>query len=191
MGLFYKPTDKEILEIRKKIFFDKGLPLFQKYGYEKSPFSTGYFGRDNNGDYHFELCKLTETSLLEIVSVNIVKGDKWIQISLNIFQLDQEIKELSQLNQVDGLKFLLPPNNFSNMRLHVNDFKGTPLLNYDFWFKNHKLKGYFTKAGFNKSIEKLGKRIEIDLTNFNKYVERWFKLHKPFVGGSYSLSTHF
>jgi hypothetical protein len=179
MGLFYRATDKELLEIRKKIFFDRGLPMLQKNGYEKSPFSTANFGKDNTGSYSYEFCKMTDKSLLQIVSVHIIKGDKWIQISLNIFRLDNAIKDLRQLNQVNGIQFILPPNSVSDMRLHVNDFKGMPLVNYDFWFKNHKLKSYFTKNGFDKSVKKLSNRIERDLTDFDKYVSRWFKLHNP------------
>jgi hypothetical protein len=65
------------------------------------------------------------------------------------------------------------------MRLHSDDFKGIPLFNYDFMFRNHKLSSFWTKKGFEKSIKKLEQRIVADLTNFEKYVIRWHKLFKP------------
>lgn len=181
MGLFYRATDKALLEIRKKIFLDKGVPALVKNDFEKSPFSTAFWDKNNLGDYSYEFCKLTESSLLHLVTVHINKGDKWIQIKLNIFKLNNNIKNLQQLNQTDGIQFHLPPNSISNMRLHVDDFKGIPLFNYDFMFKNHKLKFFFTKNGFDKSVKKLSTRIENDLTDFNKYVKRWNKIHKPII----------
>jgi hypothetical protein len=56
------------------------------------------------------------------------------------------------------------------MRIHSDDFKGMPLMNYDFMFKNHKFKSYWTKSGFARSIKNLELRIITDLTNFEKYV---------------------
>jgi hypothetical protein len=145
MGLFYSATAKELLETRKKIFLDKGMPTLHKNGFEKSPFSNSWFGKDNTGSYSWEFCKLTENSSLQKVSVDIIRGDKYIQIRLNIFKLNSQIKSLQQLKNVDGIQFNLPPNSLSNMRLHVDDFRGIPLFNYDFMFRNHKLATYFTK----------------------------------------------
>lgn len=179
MGLFVTTTDKELLEIRKKIFLKSGLPLLEESGYKKSPFSTANFGKDNSGSYFFELCKLTEESRLHIVSVNINSGDKYIQIRLNAFQLDTDIKDLNQLKQVNGIQYCLPPNSLTNMRLHVDDFKGIPLFNFDFNFRNHQLTKFFTKSGLQKSVKKLSKRIEKDLKYFKKYEHRWFHLFTP------------
>jgi hypothetical protein len=179
MGLFYSATDKELLEIRKKIFLDKGMPGLQKNGFEKSPFSSSWFGKDHTGSYSYEFCKLTEDSFLQIVSVGILRGDKFIQIRLNIFKLNSEIKSLQQLKKVDGMQFNLLPNSLSNMRLHVDDFKGIPLFNYDFMFRNHKLATYFTKRGLKKAAKKLAALIENDLADFNKYIIRWHKIYSP------------
>ena len=79
------------------------------------------------------------------------------------------------------------------MRLHVNDFRGIPLFNYDFMFRNHKLTTYFTKRGLNSSAKKLADRIENDLKDFSKYIIRWYKIYTPIAttmdGKMIGLST--
>ena len=179
MGLLYSITEKEIYAVKRKVFIDKGIPLLYQNCFERSPFSGANFGKYSNQLHAFEFCKLTDTSTLQKVTVYITRGDRWIQISLNIFQLDKTIKRLEQLKNVDGIKFSIPPNSISNMRLHIDDFRGIPLLNYDFMFREHKLKCYWTKWGFKKRVKQLEQRMVTDLTNFQKYVERWYKLYTP------------
>ncbi len=148
MGLFYSVTDKEIYAVRRKMFIEKGIPLLYKHGFEKSPFSEACFGKYSHSFHNYDFCKLTEDSMLQKVSVHIIRGDRWIQIRLNVFQFENTIKTLQQLNDVDGIKFSLPPHSISNMRLHSEDFRGIPLFNYDFMFREHKLSSYWTKSGF-------------------------------------------
>ena len=179
MGIFYSVTEKQVYEVRKKIFAEKGIPLLLNHGFEKSPFTGACFGKYNNRFQIYDFCRLTNDSMLQNITEHIIQGDKWIQISLNIFQLENTIKYLQQLINVDGIKFSLPPHSISNMRLHVDDYKGIPLLNYDSMFKNHKLNSYWTRWGLEKSVKKLENRIVVDLTNFEKYVFRWHKLYKP------------
>ncbi|MEA5426537.1 hypothetical protein [Arcicella lustrica] len=179
MGFLYSSNDKEIYAIRRKIFTEKGLPLLFNIGFEKSPFSGACFGRYNNQLHSYDLCRLTEDSMLQKITVHISRSDRWIQISLNIFQLDKTINSLLQLNSVDGIKYSLPPNSISNMQLNVDDFKGIPLLNYDFMFRSHKLAHFWTKRGFEKSLRKLEFRIVEDLSNFEKYIDRWHKMYNP------------
>lgn len=178
MGLLYKISEKEFLEIRNKIFLKSGIPSLQKNGFEKSPFSTAWFGKNNMGDYTYELCRVSEGSQLEIIVTHISKGDSWIKIFLNIFELYPEIKSIEQLNGVDGLQYHLPPNSLTKMRLRIDDIKGVPLFNYDFMFGGHKLKSFKTESGLNKRIEELSSLIKEDLTNIDSFVKRWFKLHQ-------------
>jgi hypothetical protein len=179
MGLFYTASPKELLQIRNKIFLDFGLSALQKNGFQKSPFSTAWFGKSENIGYSYELCRLADHDLLEIISVHIVRGESWIQVSLNIFKLQPHLDSLNQLTNLDGLKFNLPPNSVSAMRLKSDDTKGPPILNYNFWFGNHKLGSYHTKAGLSKRAEELGKIIETDLSNIDSFVKRWHEIHQP------------
>ncbi len=181
MGLFYTASPKELLQIRNKIFLDFGLPALQKNGFQKSPFSTAWFGKSENVGYSYELCRLVDRDKLEIISVHIVREDLWIQVSLNIFELQPHIDSLSQLANLDGLKFHLPPNSVSTMRLKSDDIKGPPILNYNFWFGQHKLGSYHTKAGLANRAEELGKIIESDLNNIDHFVKRWHEIHKPML----------
>jgi len=86
---------------------------------------------------------------------------------------------MAQLKGVDGLQFALPPNSISDMRLRCDDFKGPPLLNYHYMFRNHKIKSYLTKSGLTRSANDLSKIIGSDLTDIDYFVKRWHDLHQP------------
>lgn len=173
MGLFYKILDKEFLKVRNKIFLEKGVPALFKNGFEKSPFPNSWYGKDDIGGYTYELCRLSNSSNLEIITTFIVKGDKWIQIYLNIFKLYPELTSLEELETIDGIKFDLPPNSLTKMRLRVDDFKGIPLFN----FVEHRLKPFFSQNGLEKRVKELGVLIEKDLKNIDSFIEKWHGLH--------------
>jgi len=122
---------------------------------------------------------LTQDFLLQIISIHIIRGDRWIQIHLNIFKLSSDIKSLQQLTNVSGIQFHLPPNSITNMRFHTNDFQGIPLFNYDFRSNHHKLKRFFTQKGLDSRVKKLGDKIEKDLNDIDKYIMRWHKIYHP------------
>lgn len=179
MALFYKVSDKELLTIKHKIFKEGGIPALEKNGFTKSPFSGIWFGEydSNIRGYSYELCRLSNQRYLEIISVDIVKGDKWIQIHLNIFELKPNINSLKELSGIDGMQFHLAPNNRTSMRLRIDDFKGMPLLR----FVEHKIGPYYTKNGFEQEVEKLRELIKKDMTNIDEFVKRWHELHTPLV----------
>jgi hypothetical protein len=87
MGFFYKKTDKELLLIRNNIFLEKAIPVLKENGFEQSLFSTSWYGKNNLGDYSYELCRLSKNNHLEMIITHISSGDKWVKIFLNIFQL--------------------------------------------------------------------------------------------------------
>ena len=179
MGLFYKVSDKELLKIRNQIFLDKGMPALKKNGFDQSPFPTAWFGKESANGYIYEVCRLSSDPHLEIVTTYINKGDSWIQIFLNIFSVQPRLKSLSDLKESEGIKYDLPPNSITNMRLRLDDIKGMPLLDYQFMFGGHKLRSYHTKSGFNQRVKELSNRIEQDLTNIDDFVNRWHELHQP------------
>ncbi|UCS92409.1 hypothetical protein KZP23_17130 [Echinicola marina] len=178
MGLFYKVCEKELLLIRDRIFLDKCLPALKKNGFGKSPFSTAWFGKNNLGDFTYELCRVRKGSILEIFVTHISKGDQWIKVFLNIFKLSPDLRSLEQLQGVDGLQYHLPPNSLTKMRLRSDDIKGMPLLDYHFMFGGHKIRSYHTKTGYDRQIRELSKRIEKDLGNIDFFVDRWHELHE-------------
>ena len=94
MGLFYRVSEKELLNIRNQIFLNKGIPALKQNGFEQSPFSTGWYGKDDSGDYSYELCRLSKSLHMHMLFVDIIKGDKWIQIKLNIFNLKLKVSQL-------------------------------------------------------------------------------------------------
>lgn len=179
MGLFYKVSEKELFLIRDRIFLDKGLSSLKNNGFDQSPFSTAWFGKNNLGDLTYELCRVRKDSILEIVVTHISKGDQWIKVFLNIFKLSPNLRSLEQLQGVDGLQYHLTPNSLTKMRLRSDDIKGMPLLDYHFMFGGHKIRSYHTKIGYDREIRELSKRIEKDLTNIDSFVERWHELHQP------------
>ncbi|MEJ8803291.1 hypothetical protein [Pontibacter sp. H249] len=178
MGLFFRPSAKELLEGRNRIVLECGIPMLEKKGFKKSPLSTSWFGRDSLQGYTYELCRLNPDSTLQIIEIQINRQDKWIKFILNIFKLNPNPESINQLNGVDGLQYKLPPNSITEMRLGIDDIKGPPILNYDFMFRKHKIGSYYSKYGFSKSVKQLKRIIETDLNNIEYFVQRWYEIHK-------------
>lgn len=177
MGLFYKVSPKQLLEIRNEIFVKNGVPALERNGFQKSPFAVDWFGRNNLGDYTYVLYRLSAQGHLETVTTHICRGDLWIQIYLNVFEVRPMLKSLEQLIPIEGLQYHLPPNTLTRMRLRSDDFKGIPLFNT----VHHKISTFFTKGGYQRSIRQLSKLIENDLININHSINKWHKLHKPLI----------
>lgn len=175
MGIFYKASDAKLLEIRNKIFRENGIPALEKNGFSRSPFSTAWFGKDDIGGFTYEMCRLSENSQLEIVETIIARGDRWIQIYLNIFELHPSLDAIEQLKGVKGLPYHLPPNSLTEMRLRMDEVKGVSSL---FNFDEHKLKSFSSESGLKKRTEELGNLIEQDMTNINSFVKKWHELHQ-------------
>ncbi|MGC3943795.1 MAG: hypothetical protein QM762_04510 [Chryseolinea sp.] len=180
MSLLYKASLKELARIRNKIFLDRGIPVLHQNGFRKSPFAGADFGWHPSMGFFYDLCRLSGANL-EIVKAAMIRGDRWIQIRINIFELSPAPASLDQLTGLDGLQFYIPPNSVTEMRLHSDDIKGIALFSYDFRAQNHKLKSYFTKSGFERRANDLGNHIEKDLRNIDSFVRRWHELHKPMV----------
>lgn len=176
--MFFKYTvsDKKFLEIRNRIFVDNGVPTLVKNGFEKSPFSASWFGRNNLGDFSYQMCRLGQCSDLELITTHISKGDSWIKIYLNIFTLDPTPKSLGNLKGLGGLQYLVPPNSITNMRLRSDDIKDFIFFRVLFG-KNHKMGSYYTENGLNRRIKHLGNLVEKDMNNIDYFVKRWYEIH--------------
>ena len=177
MGLFYKVSAKKSLEVRKDIFLKNGIPALKKNRFEQSPFPEKLFGKNNLGDYTYDLCRLSSGSHLETITTHISRGDSWIKIYLNVFELKPTLKTLDSLKGMDGMQFSLPPNTLTSMRLRVDDFEGMPLFNT----VEHKIKSFYTESGFQGSVDELTKLIEDDLDNIDSFLKRWYELHQPLI----------
>jgi hypothetical protein len=175
MGLFYKRSDKEILKLRNKIFLEKGLPLLKQNGFHKSTFKGIWFGGNNLG-YFYELCRLSNESHLEIISIQIVRGDSWIKTFINVFELTPILKSLDKLDGIDGIKFHLPPNKMSKMR--IEDFLPNRIFT---WNKEHRIRTYYSEWGLNRRIKELSNLIEKDLGNIDSFIQKWHKIHTPII----------
>ncbi|MFV0291570.1 MAG: hypothetical protein ACK5IJ_11850 [Mangrovibacterium sp.] len=181
MNLSYKLSNKELLAIRNKIFVDNGIPILKQKGFVQSPFSTARFGTARFGVF-YELCRLKQNSQLEMLLVKIVEDDRWIQIYLNIFKLHPKVVTIEQLHGIDGVKYHLRPNDFTKLRLKSDEIKGMPLFNYDFWLRNHKLKCFFTKKGFDSRVKQLGAIIKEDMSRIDYFIDRWSEIcQHPFT----------
>jgi len=177
MGLFYKVTDKELLDRRNKLFLEKGIPALNSNGFIKSPLTDNY-GRNNLKDFMYELSKLKSNSLLEKLSIYICRGDRYIQIYLNIFELVPKINTLEKLTGLDAVQYGIPPSNRNSMQLRADDYHFIPIITPLFYIR-HKLSPYYTKNGYEKRIQELGVLIEKDMKNIDSFVKRWHELHTP------------
>ena len=173
MGLFYTATRKESIDDRNEIFLKRIMPAMQNAGFERSPFND-WFGRDNLQNFNYVFCRLNTQQHLEIIWIYISRGDKFIKVFLNIFELTPPLKSLDQVDGFDCLQYWLPPNSASIMRLRSDEYKGLRLFR-----TRHKLKSYYTKRGFKNSVDKLGKLIEKDISDIDHFVKCWYELHTP------------
>jgi hypothetical protein len=176
MGLLYKISDEKFVEVRNRIFIDSGIPVLQRNGFEKSRFATAWFGKDDLNGYTYELCRLSKSHDLEIIETNIIKGDRWIQVYLNVFKPEPSLQSLEQLTGVDGMHYHLPPNSTTQMRLRIDDRKGIPLFHV--FGKEHKIGSYYSESGLKRRIKELSNLIETDLNNIDHYINRWHEMHR-------------
>jgi len=70
LTLLYTATAKESLKRRNTIFLNKGMLLLLQIGFEKSPLSKEYLGKNNIGGYSYDLCRLTKDSLLQMFTTH-------------------------------------------------------------------------------------------------------------------------
>ncbi|MBK7554855.1 MAG: hypothetical protein IPI55_09680 [Flavobacteriales bacterium] len=178
MGLFHTATDKEILAARKKIIVEVGIPALVRQGFERAPFSTTWFGYyPGLHAYCYEFARLKEGGILEIVTIDVIGGEGWIQIRANALRLHPPPASVEALKGQDGLQFQLPPNNRNEMRLRIDDRPGLPL--FHMFARKHKLGSYWTRKAFEREVERLSRLIEQDMNAIDGYFDRWHALHQP------------
>ncbi len=180
MGVFYKVSDKQLLKDRNELFKEVGIPGLKKNGFETAPFKTSWSGEYYKSiqGYSYQFARIKEKRFLEIMDVYILKGEPWIQIYLNVFELSPAIESVSLLKNNEGLSFGIPPNSTTRMRLRNDDYKGPPLF-YMLFLPEHKIGNYYNKSGYETEIKKLKKLIKSDMENIDDFVKRWYELHKP------------
>ncbi len=144
--MLYRVSDKSLLQYRNSIL-KNAIPILKKQGFEKSPFISSWFGRNNLGDFSYDLACLSN-SYLELITIHISKGDKWIKAYLNIFDLFPVPKTLSELNKINGIAFRLAPNNQTQMRLDI-ELPKRNFINFIFPKKEYKLKFFLTLNKIN------------------------------------------
>lgn len=174
----YKATKNDILKTRKDIFLKEALPILTAKGFVEEPFKTSNFGWCGFG-YIYDMCRLRKGKLLELVSVRIPQGDKYIQIFINVFEVIPLHCSLSSLKETEGLKYFLRPNSEKEMRLDSDFIEEAPILSKEFLFGGLKLGHYFTKIGYNNQVEKLKGKVKSKVCNIDAYFERWHGCHRP------------
>lgn len=181
MSMFYKVSDKQLLKDRNDLFNEVGISSLQNNGFIRAPFKTSWNGEYNKSTqgYNYQFARIDRTNFLEIIDVYILKGEPWIQIYLNIFEISPVIKSATHLINNEGLSFGIPPNSITKMRLRsVGDYKGPPIF-YMMFLPEHKIGSYYTKSGYEAELTKLKKLIKSDMENIDDFVKRWHELHKP------------
>lgn len=182
MGSFSKKTDKELLDLRNKIFKDVGIPALLQNNFEPDPYTTSWHGEYDKSikGYIYQFSRLSNNKYLERIEAFMLSGERWIQIFLNIFELQPEIKNLSHLKGREGLKFGIPANAANKMRLRSDDYKGPPLF-YMLFRPEHKLGKFNSPKGYERETNKLRALIRSDMENIDSFVKRWHELHQPNV----------
>ena len=178
MGLLNIVSDNDVLNARNKVFKDVCMPVLFQKGFQKAPFSSSSFGRHSPQSYSYEFCRINNGHL-ETLEVQIIKGDKWIKTFLNIFEIVPKTNTIDVLSDKDGIKFKLPPQNLHEMRLVTDGYKGIPLFNYRAMFKNHKIKGFYTKKGFYQRVNQLGELVFHDYMAIEYFIAQWHNMYVP------------
>ncbi len=176
MSIIYKVSDSELANIRNNVFLSKGLLELEKKRFVSSPFSTSWSGRDSHNGFSYEMARLSK-GFIQILEIYINRGDRWIQVYLNIFKLNPGVSLINELKEISGIPFAIPPNSKNKMRLRCDDFRGPPILNLN--ASDYKIKRSFTKKGFEKKVGRLGENIKRDFKNIDVFVEKWFAIYKP------------
>lgn len=182
MGGFYKVSNKQLLSDLNTLFKAHGIPALQKSDFISSPFSGSWHGEYEKSiqGYLYEFSRLRSGTYLERIDAYIVSGERWIQLHLNIFQLSPKPASIDSLGKYDGVKFGIPPNSLTKMRLRSDDYKGPPLFHMLF-LPEHKIGRFYTKSGYERQVDKLGKLIRSDLENIDGFVKSWYGLHRPIL----------
>ena len=110
----------------------------------------------------------------------MIKGDRWIKIHLNIFEVNEKLNSVDDLKDCDGINFHLPPNHITKMRLRSDDYKGPPLF-YMIFLPEYKLGKINSQSNFQKEVSKLRELVKKDMANIDSFVKRWHELHKYHV----------
>lgn len=180
MGVFYKISEEQLLKDRNELFKEVGVTGLKQNDFETSPFKTSWGGEYNKSiqGYSYQFARIKEQRILEKMDVYILKGEPWIQIFLNVFELSPSIETVALLKCNEGLSFGIPPNSKTRMRLRKDDYQGPPLF-YMLFLPEHKIGSYYSKSGYEIEIKRLKNLIKSDMENIDDFVIKWYELHKP------------
>lgn len=177
--MMYNVSKTELLRMRKNLVLQTVVPILENKGFVKAPFSSSNYGYVNSHIYIYEMCRLVDNQYLEFVSVSLSREDKYIKVHINVFELSPPIGDLSLLKQIDGINYWIPPNSEKQMRIDLDFIKIPPIISWDFWFKDFKLKFYFTREGYQKRVNQLTTLLKIKIGNIDSYFREWHQYHHP------------
>lgn len=182
MGTFYTVKDKQLLNDRNTLFKEVGIPAILRNGFTVAPFKGSWHGEYDKSikGFIYEFSRLTNNNHLERIDVYIINAERWIQIYLNIFKLALQLNSVLDLKELEGIKFGIPPNSLSKMRLRCDEYKGPPLF-YMLFLPEHKVGFFYTKSGYEAALVRLKRLIALDMENIDDFVKSWHQLQKPNV----------
>lgn len=129
--------------------------------------------------YIYQMCRLVDNKYLESVSVDIARRDKYIKVFINAFELSPSVNDMSLLSNVDGVNFSLPPNSKKRMHLVLDFIQVPPIMSWDFWFNDFKLKSYWTRKGYQKRVCQLTALLKTRTENIDSFFKKWYQLNQP------------
>ena len=65
------------------------------------------------------------------------------------------------------------------MRIDLDFIKVPPIISWDFWFNDLKLKPYYTREGYQKRVNQLTTMLKIKIGNIDSYFREWYQYHHP------------
>ncbi len=158
--------------MRHDAFRSRVLPVAQSIGFQKCPMGKPYWGPEPHGGFQYDLCRLRAGSILELLTVNIIRRDRRFQVVYNQVEISRPVDDLRKLHGVDDIPFRIPPASETQMEIPPARWLGEP-----FWPPPYKVPLWrlWFGVGVQQSVDSTITRMIRDLKNFERFVRHWEK----------------
>lgn len=167
---------KLLVKERCGLFEKYAVPMLHNQGFV-SYYDKKNMGHDSSGNYLYLLVRFKD-EFLECVTCHVIRGDRFLQIRLNIYKpnFNKEHFDLEKLSSA----LLFHPQIMrlrSRIDLHLREKKwNSIILNQKYYISYH----YFEWCARN-DLERVGKLLIQDMENIDAFRDRWLLINKPIV----------
>ena len=166
-------SKKEFNSDIRNIFFNTVVPVLEKQGFEKSPFTSDTWGW-NSTSYWYTLVRL-RGGFLERITTVIQSDYGWIEMRLQVFRLSPTPKSLSELQGQCGHRFSPFYGKNSSSLVLDTDLRTKDRWIYRFTDPRLILSRSFSRKKYERRKHELERFLEQDLQNIDSKIAAWHK----------------